>query len=86
MNKSVITKIANQRGFSKEKEFYKDVNNIILYVGEDGRYMLSSFIGEEKKYAMRTAYFNNFSDNEVFKKEYDEFRELLNRLEWEDDL
>ena len=86
MNKSVVTKIANQRGFAKEKEFYKDVNDIILYVGEDGRYMLSSFVGEEKKYVMRTAYFNDFSDNEVFKKEYNEFRELLNRLEWEDDL
>lgn len=86
MNKSVITKIANQRGFAKEKEFYKDVNDIILYVGEDGRYMLSSFVGEEKKYAMRTAYFNDFSDNKVFKKEYDAFRELLNRLQWEDDL
>lgn len=86
MNKTVITKIANQRGFVEDKNFYKDVNDIIVYVIEDGRYRLSSFVGEEKKYAMITAYFRDFSDSELFKKEYDAFRELLNRLEWEDDL
>lgn len=88
MKKEMSDSLAKTRGFKPYSDksidmAYQDCMDIILVIKEN-KYMFIWYLND--KYVLKSPLFEDFSDNDGFKKELDLFRDLVMKLKYEDEL